>query len=745
MKGGGEKRLRTRSPNFCLRKVFSSSLQIINLILILILNSAESLAEFRDPTKNKQLNCLLITIDTLRADRLSSYGARLVQTPSIDALARKGILFSRAFAHTTTTLPSHTNILLGLTPPFHGVHDNVNFILDPAFVTAAELAKSAGYATAAFVGSYSLDSRFGLNQGFDLYDDDYGNQDFRNPHYVERRADAVVGRALAWLQDRKAPWFLWVHCFDPHVPYDPPEPFKTQYKNHSYEGEIAFTDSELGRLFDHLEKNGLYESTLVVLTSDHGESLGEHGEETHGYFAYNTTLHVPLIIRAPGLKPGREDSFVSHIDILPTVCSLLKIRPPKNLQGRSLLSARGRTNQETRPVYFESLYPYYSRGWAPLRGLIAQGKKFISSPIPEVYDLEHDFQEEKNLAGTAPLDSWRKDLRSLIERFSNPNPKPAAGLSIDREALEKLRSLGYISTSLPGQEGRFTEADDVKTLLPLNNRVFEAMALDEKGRTEEAVRNIEEILKANPKVDVAHTNLALLYKKQGRLDKALDVLKLGLVNLPENYEVFLTCISYLLAAKEYDELIRVFMEKPLFQKANDPEIWNSLGVAYANKGDFPNAIPAYEKALAIDGDFPDAFVNLGAVYFFLSRRSQSREDYQKSLANFSKALALDPRNVAALNGLGAAYREAGDLGQAVTHWKKALDINPRHEAALYNLGLTELQRGNKTEALEYLTRFKDFFYLSLSDEEKARVDALIRKAKGDSSPDTKPSAGFFID
>ena len=248
-------------------------------------------------------NLLLVTLDTTRADRLGCYGYDRIDTQSIDAIAKSGVKFSRAFAHTPTTLPSHANIFLGMTPLLHGVSENATFVIQDEFYTLAEHLQVYGYSTGAFVGAYPLDSRFGLHQGFDTYDDDYGNQDFQSKVYVERRAGPVIERSLRWLRAQKGPWFLWVHCFDPHVPYNPPEPFRTNYSEKLYDGEIAYLDSKLGDLFNYLSERGLDEKTVVVITGDHGESLGQHGEATHGYFAYNSTLWVPLAY-IPHLKIG---------------------------------------------------------------------------------------------------------------------------------------------------------------------------------------------------------------------------------------------------------------------------------------------------------------------------------------------------------------------------------------------------------------------------------------------------------
>ena len=387
-------------------------------------------------------NCLVITIDTLRADRLSSFGSTTVSTPVIDRMAAEGFGFTRCFAHTVTTLPSHANIFLGVLPPCHGVHDNANFVVPEGITTMAEVFRQSGYETAAIVGAYPLDRRFGLDRGFSLYDDDYGTQDFSRPVFVERPASEVVDRALGWLKKVSGPWFLWVHVFDPHYPYAPPEPFNSYFRDNPYDGEVAYVDQELGRLLAFLRENNLVDRTVIILTSDHGESLGEHGEKTHGYLAYNSTLHVPLIIRAPGFKGGRrEETVVSHVDIFPTVCDLLELKKPAGLQGRSLLPALRGKKLASRPIYFESLYPYYSRGWAPIYGYIDFPLKFIDSPLPELYNLERDFKELNNLARERDLNQERQQLLALRGGAGGAGAA-GGGVSPARGGLDRLRSVG---------------------------------------------------------------------------------------------------------------------------------------------------------------------------------------------------------------------------------------------------------------------------------------------------------------
>jgi arylsulfatase A-like enzyme len=284
-------------------------------------------------------NVLLITIDTLRADRLSCYSTKHVPTPNIDSLAKEGVLFSRAFANTSTTLPSHTNILSGVSPLYHGVHDNLHFVVREDLLTLAEHLKANGYATAAYVGAYPLDSRFGLDQGFDIYDDEYPHRYDQGLSSLERRAEDVVAKAVEGLKRLNSPWFVWLHCYDPYLPYDPPEPFNSRFNNNPYDGEVAYVDSVLGKLMGYLKAQNLFDETMIIFTGDHGESLGQHGEMSHGFYAYNTTIWVPFIINVPGSDARRVQQNVSHLDIFPTVCDFVGIKKPSYLQGFSLLPA----------------------------------------------------------------------------------------------------------------------------------------------------------------------------------------------------------------------------------------------------------------------------------------------------------------------------------------------------------------------------------------------------------------------
>lgn len=680
--------------------------------------------------QKKPLNVLLITIDTLRPDRLSCYSGEHVQTPNIDALADKGALFLKAFAHTPTTLPSHTNILLGTTPLYHGVHDNQNFIIRDEFLTLAEHLKNAGYATGAFVGAFPLDSRFGLTQGFDVYDDNYGSKNYQEFSYVERPAGEVVQKALGWLEDQKGPWFLWVHCFDPHQQYDPPEPFKTEYKGAPYNGEVAYVDHELGRFFSYLQKNGWEKNTLIVFTGDHGESLGQHGESTHGYFAYNSTIWVPLIIAVPGMKSQVSDQHVCHVDIYPTVCDLVGLPTPKFCQGTSLEPAmKGKriAGLPSRAIYFESLYPYYNRGWAPLTGIIQGDSKYMDSPIPELYDLEKDFDEIENQADGRNLDLYQNMLEEL-RRDQSYSGKASAAKKVDRETLERLKSLGYLSSPQATLKETFSEEDDLKVLLPYQDQLQHAMGAYHKGNIDEGIEILRNIVQERKDFDLAYAYLATLYKAKGKYGEAVDILREGYQNCPTSYKVITTFGIFLTEVQEYEAAIQILQEG-LGLMDHDPDLWNYLGVAYWRKGDLDEALEAFEQSLSLDHNYAIAFNNRGSVYLSKFLDSQNREDLENSVRNFEEAIRLDPAYASAHNGLGAAYSQAGDTERAIRSWEVALELDPDLAFSLYNLGLAYLRRGDKKKALGYLNRYKEKEYDRLPPQEKRKLDDLIQSCR----------------
>jgi Flp pilus assembly protein TadD len=552
---------------------------------------------------------------------------------------------------------------------------------------------------------------------------------------VERKAGKVVEKALAWLGERKSPWFMWVHCFDPHQRYEPPEPFLSRFKDNPYNGEVAYVDSALESLFDGLRRKGMEDDTVVVLTGDHGESLGEHGESTHGYFAYNSTLWIPLIIAAPGTKAAECQETVCHVDIFPTVCDLLGVAKPRSLQGVSLLPALKGKTLASREIYFESLYPHFSRGWAPLRGIISGRLKYFDSPIPELYDIEKDFGEIDNLAGGQGLDAVRAALKKMMDTLASPSAG-GSNRKLDRTAQDRLRSLGYVSGPVPSSANKtYTREDDLKILLPYQDKFQTAMGRYHKGALEEGIALLREIIAERKDFDLAYTYLATIYKEQGKWKEAVECLRQGYRENPSSFRILTTFGVFLTETGQNDAAIEI-LKQGLAIIDYDPELWNYLGIAYWNKGEFPAASEAYGRALELDSNYPIVINNFGSLHFSLFLRDRKEEDFRRAVEYFKKAIELDPSYASPHNGLGTALAKAGDLEGGIASWEKAVVLDSKLHHALYNLGAAYLARGDKSRALDYLLRYKKIVYGRLSADEQEKLDGLIGKCEKSSSGGT---------
>jgi arylsulfatase A-like enzyme/Flp pilus assembly protein TadD len=695
-------------------------------LLLLFFGIAHPVSPETAANPETETNVLLITVDTLRADRVSCYDPAHVKTPNIDALARRGTQFLQAYAHTPMTLPSHASILLGTTPVRHGVHDNGYFVVRPEHLSLAEHLKARGYRTAAFVSANPLDSRFGLAQGFDVYNDDFMPPGARKNTNAEQKADVAVAKALSWLEKAgPAKWFLWLHLYDPHAPYDPPEPFKAQTKERRYDGEVAFVDASLGKLFAALEKDGLNGRTIVILTADHGESLGEHGESTHGYFAYNPAIQVPLIIAAPGLKPRRSPEPAGHADLFPTVCDLLGMTIPEGLQGLSLRPAMDGKSLPSRRIYFESLSPYYALGWAPLTGYLENGQKFIESPIPEVYDLAADPGEKRNLAGGLDLGPFRENLGRLVKALS-PSEAPNAQARPTSELKKRIESLGYLARPAGSVKREFGPEDDVKTMLPISNRIEAAFDLEKEGRIKEAISRLNGLVKEPKTLDTAYARLGELYLKEGNDAKAAEIIRAGLARFPSSFELLSDLADCLLTADKPDEVLRLIHEAhPSLMMEQDAPIWNTEGVAYLKLKDSARALESFRRAVGVDGEFVEAFSNLGSTALTLGLQRMDSQLLQEAIRALRKVTGLTPQDARAHNSLGAALYSAGQIDPAILSWEKALKLDLGLVRTNFFLGNAYLQKNNLPRALQYLEAYKLLAYPSLTPEEQRSLDLLI--------------------
>jgi arylsulfatase A-like enzyme/Flp pilus assembly protein TadD len=458
-------------------------------------------------------NVLLVTFDTTRADHIGCYGWRHARTPAIDGLAEDGIRFERVYAAVPLTLPSHTAIMTGQYPFYNGVRDNSSFQLHDEAHTLAEVFREQGYQTGACVAAFVLDARFGLDQGFDRYSDEVpGRAEFERFEIPERNAQAVVDDAIGWLSglDRSRPFFLWVHFYDPHHPYRTPASFPF-YQGSPYDQEIAYADYEFKRLLEHLDRSPPNDrQTLTVVTADHGEALGEYGEETHGYFVYDATLHVPLVIKLPDEAHAGTvvSTTVSLVDVMPTIIELagLPALGKDEIHGRSLVElwAGAPTAAEdwrSRPVYFECYSPMYSFGWAPVRGIRLDQDKYIDSPEPELYRLADDPREGmlRNAYGANPAlaDTLARVLTGFVDAPLSVPRLDGSMQVVDSEVIQRLRALGYLASASPGRP-EYGPEDDVKKRLPLYNGVLSALQQIGGGQSAEGVRTLLEVLKQDP-------------------------------------------------------------------------------------------------------------------------------------------------------------------------------------------------------------------------------------------------------
>lgn len=646
--------------------------------------------------RDADLDVLLITIDTLRADALGCYGNTSVETPWIDRLAGAGVRFASAHAQNVVTLPSHANILSGRYPLDHGVRDNAGFRFPRGTDTLATLLSARGYHTGAFVSAFPLDSRFGLDHGFDVYDDQLGDPDVRTAFLMPERPGArTVALARKWREAQgTARTFTWLHLYEPHFPYTPPEPFATRYAQSPYHGEVAYADALLGPVLEPLLRAGRDGRTLVILTGDHGEGLGEHGEKTHGIFAYDSTLHVPLILYAPRLFGARAVADrVRHIDILPTVLDALGIAPPSGLPGRSLLPLAFGHREDPAPSYFEALSSSLNRGWAPLTGLAEDRLKLIDLPIPELYDLDADPHEMKNLAAVQTLSL--EAIRGRLDRL-RATDQGIARSAETAEAREQLRSLGYASTSAPGKP-HYGPEDDPKRLIGLEAAIQDVVTLFQAGRLEEAMARVKGVLAQRPDMPLALQHLAYLQRQTGDLDGAVATLQRSLALHADDTESAALLGAYLNESGHAREAAAVL---GAYAARQDPDldILMARGAALAQMGRIPDAVATFERALAIDPSNAVAKANLGTVYLGI-------RDYARARSILEEALALDPDVSRAHNALGVLAAETGRPEEAITHWKRAVELNPKEWDTVYNLGLLLRKQNRAAEAQPYFERF----------------------------------------
>jgi arylsulfatase A-like enzyme/Flp pilus assembly protein TadD len=599
----------------------------------------------------KPANVILITLDTVRADRMGFLGSTRNLTPYLDTLARQSVVFTHAYAQVPLTTASHATILTGTYPQFHKVNDfGVPLAGDLPY--APDLLRSRGYHTAAFIGSLILDpvakSAPGFDRGFDTYDAGFHRRRPGEDRYeaIERRGETVAAHALAWVDHPRQPFFLWVHLYDAHDPYDPPEPFKSKYSAAPYDGEIAYVDSVVGWLLSQLRTRGLYENSVIAVMSDHGEALGEHGELTHGVFLYDETIHVPLLIKLPReVSAGRRiDQRVGLVDVLPTLLQAIAVPIPKEVQGESLIplmkaaglsaTAKEAPASHDRPAYAESDYPHRTFGWSSLRSLRAGKYLFVEAPQPELYDQTADPQAQHNLTSSsvAVAGTLASELNAFRQKTTSSREAPKA--IMDADLQEKLAALGYVASSSSTLPGVKNSDADPKNKIEIVNLLHQAELLEENSQFAEAVPLLEQAIAREDDIPIAYL----------KLGTALTILK----DYPKTVPVLRKAVE-----------LRPDLTTPRFQ----------LGSALFETGDFAGASAQFESVLARFPDWAEARFSLATAYARMDRLPDAIKEYQK-------VIQLRPKHYGAHLLLGRALTITGNLEGALPVLTKAAELQP---------------------------------------------------------------------
>jgi len=645
-------------------------------------------------------NLLLVTLDTTRADHLSCYGYPHAVTPYLDRIAGEGIRFQNCTTPSAYTLPSHSSIMTGTYPTFHGVRTNGDRALASAHVTLAELLSAQGYRTGAFIGAFVLDGRWGLDQGFDHYDDQFDLEKYRQIDLagVQRPGNEVVDAALSWMdQEPGSPFFAWVHLYDPHVPYEPPEPYFSRFKGRGlaglYDGEIAFTDAQIGRLLAWLEENGRVDETILAVVGDHGEALGSHGELTHGYFVYDYAVQVPLLLRTPlvefrGLGIAEQ---VTTIDLCPTLLEMLGSELPQGIQGRSLVPlVEGSTQAGSSYAYSESMVPYLQYGWSPIFSVRTERFKYIDAPRPELYDLVADPQERENLAPERP--EVAGELRRVLERIvaetsaGAPEPEPA---NVDQETLDQLSALGYLAGTTTAPRATVL-ADpalaDPKDKLELYGKVALAGDLMNREDYEEALPHLEAVLALDPEIPQAKILVATCYVKTGRREEAKRQLEEVLEVDPQSVQALISLANIFSREGKQEELIAI-SERALAVDERNTQAYLLIGRVYMDRNDHRQALPYLRKAVEIQPKLSRNRKNLAVCLVGLGRYDEAERILRDILAEY-------PKYPLAHFHLGLLYEEQGRIPEATAAYRQEIEYHDRSVPARFNLGNLLLKQGD---------------------------------------------------
>jgi arylsulfatase A-like enzyme/Flp pilus assembly protein TadD len=617
-------------------------------------------------------NVLLVTIDTLRPDYLHCYGYAQIETPGIDSLAAAGIRFEQAYTPVPITLPSHTVILTGTYPMMSGMHDFSGNNLNPEQATLATVLRARGYDTGAVIAAAVLDRRFGLNRGFDFYYDhfNFGRLSEANLDFMERPANEVVDQALKWLaKPRKGPFFLWVHLYDPHHPYNPPPPFNRLYKENLYAGEIAFADTQLARLLAYLKQHAAYDHTVVVLSGDHGEGLGEHGEKTHGFFTYNSTLHVPLII-----KPSVNIKFtnavikrgVSLVDLMPTVLGLLNIPIPPKVQGKNLAMMVLRGNDiEPSPLYSETYLPRIHFNWSELRGLSARNYHFIDAPKPELYDTSSDPGELHNLYvdKNAVSSEMRSQLTATVRHYTLDH-EMAQKSTLDPQLADRLRSLGYTAFAA-GDDSPVSDRQlpDPKDRIQVYETVTEAIDDSQHGKYQDSIEKLKTTLVTEHDSVPIHYLLGLNYYRTKDFASSVTEFKRAL-ELSPNYMLAVFNLGLANAALGDDVEAIKYLKRTLELDPTNFGAAFDLGVTYLHQNMIPASTEAFRRSITINPDFAPGYKALGEMLVYEGK-------VDEGLKELRKAVRLEPRDPRNHEALAKALEAKGLHMEAAEEMRQA--------------------------------------------------------------------------
>ncbi len=659
-------------------------------------------------------NVLLITLDTTRADHLGCYGHKPARTPNLDGLAREGVRFARAYCPAPLTLPSHASIMTGLYPAAHGVHNN-GHDLPSGIVTLAEILKGRGYATGAFVSAFSVDSRFGIDRGFDVYDDTFlADSPFKTQN-AERRAEETFARFSRWLETGgKDRFFGWVHYYDPHLPYDPPSPYKEEFGGDPYDGEIAYMDRYVGSVLDRLRELGVLERTLVVVAGDHGEGLGDKVEQGHGIFLYEETLRVPLIFHNPALfpRPRVVESQVRLIDIAPTILEILGLKDAAaGMKGQSLVGRMAGKDRKDLDSLVETVYPRENFGWSELVGLISGRWKYIQSPRPELYDLKSDPGEKEDRIGSSAGKAG--ELKKMLERellgsgaAAVPSGEPKGARPEDQE---RLRSLGYVSFA---PAGGGSVLPDPKEKIPLLRLIQQAQAYELEENYAEAEKVYVRVLQDVPDAPAGYVTLALAQARQKKFDMALKTLNDGLIRIPDS-EILLVRLghTYLVTG-----MVREAFETMNKVLGSNPRNVDALTVCAGildTQGRKEEARIYYDRALAVEPESRYLRMSYAGNLASGGRLREAIEVYKKLVDDF-------PDEQGFHQYIGIAYSYLGEYAQAISWLERAVAVRPT-PAGYFNLAVAHEKSGHAQDAARY-------FRLYL-DNSAGESEAGIRKAR----------------